>query len=98
MRLDNDGSAEFYLDRERMAVAVDMNQEEVQLRRALEVLGQWHGRERLIAMLDMTTPGMAVVRLKTDLPRLDKRTAIIARSEGLEAARLNLAERGAVLR
>jgi len=98
MRLDGDGSAEFYLDRERMALAVDLNQEEVQLRRALEVLGQWQGRERLIAMLDMTMPGMAVVRLKTDLPKLEKRAATIARSEGLESARLNIGERGAVLR
>ena len=81
-----------------MAVAVDLNQEEVQLRRALEVLGQWQGRERLIAMLDMTTPGMAVVRLKTDLPKLEKRAAMIARSEGVEPARDSIAERGAVLR
>ena len=98
MRLDSDGSAELYLDRERMALTVDLNQAEVQLRRALEVLGQWQGRERLIAMLDMTTPGMAVVRLKTDLPKLEKRAALIARSEGTEPARVSIAERGAELR
>jgi len=97
MRLDHDGTAEFYLDRERMAVAVDLDQEPFQLRRALEVLHQWQGRERLIAMLDMTTPGMAVVRLKTELPKLEKRAATIARAQP-EATRVSIAERGAVLR
>ena len=72
MRIDNDGTASFYLDRERMAVVVDLDQEAVELPRALDVLKQWQGRERLIAMLDMTTPDMAVVRLKTDLPTLEK--------------------------
>ncbi len=97
MRLDRDGTAEFYLDRERMAVTVDKDQEQIQLGRALEVLKQFQGRERLIAMLDMTTPGMAVVRLKTDLPKLEKRAALIARNQSSEA-RVSIAERGAVLR
>ena len=105
MRIDRDGVAEFYLDRERMAIAIDKDQEQVQLRRALDVLKQWQGRERLIAMLDMTTPGMAVVRLKTDLPKLEKRTFAeggsgkkIARSEGVLPARVSIAERGALIR
>jgi hypothetical protein len=98
MRIDTDGSASFYLDRERMAVMVDLDQEQFQLRRALEVLKQWQGRERLIAMLDMTTPGMAVVRLKADLPKLEKRAAMIACSHGAESARVSIAERGAMVR
>jgi hypothetical protein len=98
MRIDTDGTASFYLDRERMAVKVDLDQEQVELRRAVEVLKQWQGRERLIAMLDMTTPGMAVVRLKADLPKLEKRAAMIARSHAAEPARVSLAERGAMVR
>lgn len=98
MRIDTDGTASFYLDRERMAVTVDLDQGPFQLRRALEVLKQWQGRERLIAMLDMTTPGMAVVRLKADLPKLEKRAAMIARTHGAEPARVSIAERGAVVR
>lgn len=98
MRIDADGSASFYLDRERMAVTVDLDQEQFQLRRALEVLKEWQGRERLIAMVDMTTPGMAVVRLKTDLPKLEKRAAMIARSHHEEQARASIAERGAMIR
>jgi hypothetical protein len=98
MRIDSDGSASYYLDRERMAVVVDLDREAVELPRALEVLKQWRGRERLIAMLDMTTPGMAVVRLKADLPKLEKRAAMIAGSHGAEPARVSIAERGAVVR
>ncbi len=98
MRIDTDGTASFYLDRERMALTVDLDREEFQLRRASEVLKQWQGRERLIAMLDMTTPGMAVVRLKADLPKLEKRAAQIARAHDAEQARASIAERGAVVR
>jgi hypothetical protein len=98
MRIDNDGTASFYLDRERMAVVVDLDRQAVELPRALDILKQWQGRERLIAMLDMTTPDMAVVRLKTDLPTLKKRPSTIARTPVTEPARVSIAERGAVLR
>jgi hypothetical protein len=98
MRIDTDRTASFYLDRERMAVVVDLDQATVELPRALDVLKQWQGRERLIAMLDMTTPGMAVVRLKTDLPQLNRRKAAIARTQTAEPARVSIAERGAVVR
>jgi hypothetical protein len=98
MRIDNDGTASFYLDRERMAVVVDLDRQAVELPRALDILKQWQGRERLIAMLDMTTPDMAVVRLKTDLPTLKKRPSTIARTPVTEPARVSIAERGAVVR
>jgi hypothetical protein len=98
MRIDTDGTTSFYLDRERMALTVDLDQEQLQLHRALEVLSQWQGRERLIAMLDMTTPNMAVVRLKADLPKLEKRAAEIARARNIEPARVSIVERGAVVR
>jgi hypothetical protein len=94
MRVDNDGTASFFLDRERMALVVDMDQQTTELRRAMDVLKQWEGRERLIAMLDMTTPGMAIVRLKADLPRLEKRAAMIARIHDREPARVRIADRG----
>jgi hypothetical protein len=98
MRIDTDGAASFYLDRERMAVVVDLDRETIELPRALDVLKQWQGRERLIAMLDMTTPDMAVVRLKTDLPTMKKRPSMIARTSAAEPARVSIAERRAVVR
>jgi hypothetical protein len=98
LRIDSDGTASFYLDRERMAVVLDLDRQAVELPRALDVLKQWQGRERLIAMLDMTTPDMAVVRLKTDLPTLKKRPSVIARSSAGEPARVSVADGGAVIR
>lgn len=98
MRIDTDGTASFYLDRERMAVVLDLDHEAIELPRALDVLKQWQGRERLIAMLDMTTADMAVVRLKTELPKLDKRPSDLARNRAAEPARVSIAERGAVVR
>jgi hypothetical protein len=98
MRIDTDGTTSLYLDRERLAVMIDLDQEQSELPRALEVLKQWQGRERLIAMLDMTTPGMAVVRLKTDLPKLEKRSVMIARNRTAEPARVSIAEPEAVVR
>src|SRR5262249_44867298 len=98
MRVDSDGAASFYLDRQRMAVVVDLDQESFELGRALDILAQWRGRERLIAMLDMTTPNMAVVRLKTDLPKQEKHAPRIAGNAANDAARVSIAERGAVVR
>lgn len=94
MRVDNDGTASFFLDRERMALVVDKDQETTELHRAMDVLKQWEGRERLIAMLDMTTPGMAIVRLKADLSHLEKRAATIARNHDQQPGRVRIADRG----
>lgn len=97
MRIDNDGTASFFLDRERMAVVVDLAHAQLELPRSIEVLKEWQGRERLIAMLDMTTPEMAVVRLKTDLPTLKKRPSTIARTSSV-GTRVSIAGRGRVIR
>lgn len=80
MRLANDGTASLFLDRARMEIVVDLDQTPAQLDRAREVLKQWQGRERLIATLDMTTVGMAIVRLKTDLPSIGRGGAEPARN------------------
>jgi hypothetical protein len=39
------------------------------------VLGQWRGHEQQVAMIDMTTPGQAVMRLRTTAPRAAARSA-----------------------
>jgi cell division protein FtsQ len=94
MRVADDRSASFFLDRARMEIVVDLDQEQAELRRANEVLKRWQGRERLIAMLDMTTPGMAIVRLKTELPRPDKRAPELAHKPAAAHRRVRIAERG----
>jgi len=94
MRLSDDRVASFFLDRARMQIVVDLDQEQAELRRANDVLKRWQGRERLIAMLDMTTPGMAIVRLKTDLPHADRRAATGARKNAAAHRRGRVAEKG----
>jgi hypothetical protein len=63
MRIDDDGTASMFLERERTEVVIDLDRAPTEIQRAIKVRQQWHGRESLIAALDLTTPGLAVVRL-----------------------------------
>lgn len=64
MRVDRDGVATLYLNRTPAEIAIDADAAPLELRRAAEVLDRWHGHEGLIAVLDMTTPAQAIVRLR----------------------------------
>ena len=70
MRLDGDGTASLFFDRSRTELRIDLDGAPAQLRRATEVLGQWRGHEQQVALLDMTTPGQAVMRLRAPAPRV----------------------------
>jgi hypothetical protein len=63
MRVGDDGTASLFLERERTEVVIDLERATSELQRAIKVRQQWQGRENLIAALDLTTPGLAVVRL-----------------------------------
>jgi hypothetical protein len=63
MRVGDDGTASLFLERERTEVVIDLDRATTELARAIKVRQQWQGRENLIAALDLTTPGLAVVRL-----------------------------------
>jgi hypothetical protein len=63
MNVDDDGTASLYLDRARTAVVFDLDAVPLELGRAAEILGRWRDREQMIAAIDMTTPGEAVVRV-----------------------------------
>ncbi len=63
MRVGDDGTASLFLERERTEVVIDLDRVTPELQRAIKVRNQWQGRENLIAALDLTTPGLAVVRL-----------------------------------
>jgi hypothetical protein len=80
MRLDDDGTVSLFFDRSHTELRVDLDDAPAQLKRATEVLGQWRGHERLIAMIDMTTPGQAVMRLRAMPP--------LAAAQGSGAVRL----------
>jgi len=63
MSVAEDGTASLYLASARTAVVVDLDEAPTELAHATEILGKWHEREQMIAAIDMTTPGEAVVRL-----------------------------------
>jgi len=68
MRLDGDGTVSLFFDSSHTELRVDLDDAPAQLKRATEVLGQWRGHEQLVAMVDMTTPGQAVMRLRVTAP------------------------------
>src|SRR5260370_32431036 len=69
MRLDVAGTVVLVFARSHTELRVALDDAPAQLKRATEVLGQWRGHEQQIAMVDMTTPGQAVMRLRAPMPR-----------------------------
>jgi hypothetical protein len=63
MRINDDATASLFLERERTEVVIDLDRANTEIQCAIKVRQQWQGRENLIAALDLTTPGLAVVRL-----------------------------------
>jgi hypothetical protein len=89
MRVDSEGTASLFLDRPRAEVVIDLDNAQLELHRATEVLKRWQGREQLIAALDMTTPDEAVVRLRgadTNLIRRKSSAAPAAHNSAPAAA------------
>jgi cell division protein FtsQ len=65
MQLGSDGETRLFLDDSRIQVVLDLDRAPLELERAAVVLRRWRGREADVVSLDMTTPGQAVVRLRT---------------------------------
>jgi hypothetical protein len=63
MSVDDDGTASLYLDHARTSVVFDLDAVPLEMGRAAEILGRWHDRQQMIAAIDLTTPGEAVVRM-----------------------------------
>ena len=63
MQVADDGTGSLFLEREQTEVVIDLDRAPIELQRVIEDRAQWQGRENLIAALDLTTPGQAVVRL-----------------------------------
>jgi hypothetical protein len=53
-----------FLERPRIAIAVATDQFSVEIARAGRVLALWRGHRELTGIIDMTTPGQAIVRLE----------------------------------
>jgi hypothetical protein len=63
MQVADDRTGSLFLEREQTEVVIDLDRAPAELDRAIEVRSKWQGRENLIAALDLTTPGQAVMRL-----------------------------------
>jgi hypothetical protein len=77
MRVGDDGIASLFLERERTEVVIDLDRATTEIQRAIKVRQQWQGRENLIAALDLTTPGLAVVRLHAGEGKHPKRKGAV---------------------
>lgn len=66
MRIRRDGTATLFLEHPRIEVAFDVDRAALELSRAVKVLRMWRGHEELIASLDMTTPGQAVMQMRPE--------------------------------
>jgi hypothetical protein len=78
MRVERDGTVSMFFDRSHTELRLDLDDAPAELHRAAQVLGQWRGHEQMIAMLDMTTAGQAVVRLR-GTPRFGAQPAAAVR-------------------
>jgi hypothetical protein len=63
MSVDDDGTASLYLDHARTTVVFDLDAVPLEIGRAAEILSRWRDRQQMIAAIDMTTRGEAVVRM-----------------------------------
>jgi len=81
MKVDDDGTASLYLDHARTSVIFDLDAVPLEMGRAAEILGRWHDRQQMIAAIDMTTPGEAVVRM-TDAAATSAAPAVQSKPSG----------------
>jgi hypothetical protein len=86
MRVDSDGVATLFLNRDHIELAIDVDSAQIDLQRAVAVLDRWRGHKNLIAAIDMTVPAQAVVRLRAIPPApraaLQRTAALISPRDG----------------
>jgi hypothetical protein len=78
MSVDDDRTASLYLDHARTRVIFDLDSAPLEMGRAAEILGRWRDREPMIAAIDMTAPGEAVVRM-TEAPSISGAHAAVSK-------------------
>ncbi len=64
MSIAADGTASIFLEHPRIEIAFDLDRTALEFSRAAKVLRIWRGHENLIASLDLTTPGQAVMQMR----------------------------------
>ncbi|HLH77434.1 MAG TPA: hypothetical protein VKV28_11565 [Candidatus Binataceae bacterium] len=68
MKVENDGTATLFLEQTHTAVTVDVDRGSLELTRAAAILTRWRARQDLVAAMDLTVSGQAVLRLRQPLP------------------------------
>ena len=69
--------ATIFLEHPRIEITFDVDHAAIEFARALEVLKMWRGHENLIAALDLTTPGQAVMQMTPAAFAGDHRTPAV---------------------
>jgi hypothetical protein len=64
MKAGSDGTATLFLEHTRAAVVIDVSRSGDEIERAARILRMWRGHQQMLAVIDLTTPDEAVVRLK----------------------------------
>jgi Cell division protein FtsQ/DivIB, C-terminal len=64
MKAGPDGTATLFLEHTRAAVVIDVSRSGAEIERAARILRMWRGHQQMLAVIDLTTPDEAVVRLK----------------------------------
>jgi len=62
MAIAPDGTATLFLEHPQTSVVIDLNHGADGIQRAARILGMWRGHEQMLAAIDVTGPGEAVVR------------------------------------
>lgn len=75
MSVAQDGIASLYLERSRIELSFDLTNPAPEIERAAYLLRRWRGHRDLIAAIDVTTPGEAVMRLRATVPVADDSAA-----------------------
>ncbi len=78
LRVHEDGTATLCLERERTELTIDLGNVPHELARSIEVMKQLSGREQMVAALDMTMPGEAIVRLRGGAALVAKKPQLMA--------------------
>jgi hypothetical protein len=83
MRVTSSGEMRLYFDHSHLVIVTGAGQFFLQLAHAAKVLRMWRGHLQLIAMIDMTIPGEAIVQLRDEtIERFARATATRAGQVG----------------
>ena len=80
MHTDGDGTGTFFLDNPRLPIIIAFDDASLEFARSAQMLRLWRKHQDLIAVLDMTVSGQAIIRLKPGALENAKNTAGVRKS------------------